>query len=92
MGQGDDTTIRFSGLKSGRYEYTFVLDDDFFAEHKNDEIHGGSVEIKAKMERKEHLLMFGFELQGEVETWCDRCLGEMMVPIEGVLQGILTQV
>ncbi len=83
MSQGDDTTIRFSGLKPGRYEYAFVLDDAFFAERKNDEIRGGSVEIKAKMERKEHLLMFNFELQGEVETWCDRCLGEMKVPIEG---------
>ena len=27
--------------------------------------------------------MFDFSLEGEVTTLCDRCLGEMRVPIEG---------
>ena len=83
MSRNDDRTIRFSGLKSGRYVYDFSLDKGFFEEQKNEEIIGGNVKVAAIMERKEHLLMFNFKLNGEVTTWCDRCLGEMTVPIEG---------
>lgn len=83
MSRNDDMTIRFSGLKSGYYVYDFTLDDNFFEEQKNEEITGGTVKVEARMEKKEHLLMFNFKLKGEIKTWCDRCLGEMTVPIEG---------
>ena len=83
MSRNDDMTIRFSGLKPGRYTYGFTLDDDFFKESENDELQGGKVEITADMERLEHMLMFTFKLKGELLTWCDRCLGELKVPVEG---------
>lgn len=83
MGQNDDMTIRFSGLKSGNYTYHFTLGEEFFEAYKNDEIEGGKVEIEAKMERLERLLMFTFSLSGEVETPCDRCLGRVKIPIDG---------
>jgi uncharacterized metal-binding protein YceD (DUF177 family) len=83
MGQNDDMKVRFSGLKSGSYSYHFTLGEEFFEECKNDEIEGGRVDIEAKMERLEHLLMFTFSLSGEVETPCDRCLGRVKVPIDG---------
>lgn len=83
MCRSDDMTIRFSDLKPGRYNYHFMLDDAFFREFENDELCGGNVEIAAEMERLEHLLMFHFDLKGELTTWCDRCLGELRVPVEG---------
>ena len=83
MGQNDDMTIRFSGLKPGNYTYCFTLTDEFFEEWKNEEIEGGRVEIEAKMERLERMLMFKFSLSGEVETPCDRCLGRVKIPIDG---------
>lgn len=83
MGQNDDMIIRFSGLKSGNYTYHFTLGEEFFEAYKNDEIEGGKVEIEAKMERLERLLMFTFSLSGEVETPCDRCLGRVKIPIDG---------
>ena len=83
MGQNDDMTIRFSGLKPGIYTYSFLLTDEFFEEFKNEEIEGGKVKIEVEMERKERMLIFTFSLSGEVETPCDRCLGKVTVPIEG---------
>jgi uncharacterized metal-binding protein YceD (DUF177 family) len=83
MGQNDDMTIRFSGLKSGNYNYHFTLNEEFFEEWKNEEIEGGKVEIEVKMERLERMLMFTFSLSGEIATPCDRCLGRVMVPIAG---------
>lgn len=83
MGQNDSMTVRFSGLKSGSYNYHFTLSEEFFEGYKNDEIEGGKVEIEAKMERLQHMLMFTFLLNGEVETPCDRCLGRVTIPISG---------
>lgn len=83
MGQKEDMTIRFSGLKPGKYSYDFTLTGEFFEEWKNDEIRDGNVKIDVEMERFEHMLMFHFSLNGEVTTLCDRCLGDLRVIIEG---------
>lgn len=83
MSQNEDRTIRFSGLKPGKYTYNYTLTDEFFEDWKNDEIRGGNVKIDVEMERFEHMLMFKFTLSGEVTTMCDRCLGDIIVPVEG---------
>ena len=41
------------------------------------------MKIDVVMERMEHMLMFTFRLNGEVTTFCDRCLGKMNVPVDG---------
>lgn len=78
-----DTTVRFSSLKPGAYTYGFTLTDEFFEEWKIDEIEGGNVKIDVKMDRREQMLLFTFTLSGEVRVLCDRCLGEMTLPVEG---------
>lgn len=83
MSRKVDTTVRFSGLKPGRYSYEFDLGDEFFEGYENEELCGGKVKIAAVLEKTERVMMFEFELKGEVTTLCDRCLGELKVPIEG---------
>ena len=83
MSRNDDTTVRFSGLKSGRYSYDFELGKDFFERYENEELCDGKVKIAAVLEKTERVMMFEFELSGEVTTTCDRCLGEVKIPIEG---------
>ena len=83
MSRNDDTIVRFSGLKSGRYNYRFELGKEFFDRFENEEIRDGKVEIDAVLEKTESVMVMKFTLRGEVTTLCDRCLGEMMVPIEG---------
>ena len=83
MGRNSDTTVRFSGLKSGRYDFDFDLGKEFFESFENEEIRDGKVHVAAVLEKNERVMMFNFSLEGEVTTLCDRCLGEMKVPIEG---------
>ncbi len=83
MSRNSDTTVRFSGLKSGRYSYDFDLGKEFFEGFENEEIRDGKVHVAAVLEKNERVMMFDFSLEGEVTTLCDRCLGEMRVPIEG---------
>ncbi len=83
MGRIDDRKIHFTSLKSGVYTYSYQLDNTFFEDFKNEEIKGGKVNFDVKMERREHILLFTFSFKGQVNTLCDRCLGEMSVDIEG---------
>ena len=78
MSRNDDTTVRFSGLKSGRYSYRFELGKDFFDRFENEEIRDGKVEIDAVLEKTERVMVMKFTLRGEVTTLCDRCLGEIL--------------
>jgi uncharacterized metal-binding protein YceD (DUF177 family) len=83
MSRNDDMIVCFSGLKSGRYSYDFDLGKEFFERFENEELCDGKVHIAAVLEKNERVMMFNFELSGEVTTRCDRCLGEMKVQIEG---------
>jgi len=78
-----DTTIQFSGLKPGIYTYNFKLDSNFFEAFKNEKLRNGEVFFEVKLEKKERLMMFYFTYSGVIRTTCDRCLGEMELPIEG---------
>ena len=78
-----DTVVQFSGLKSGRYEYCYALDNSFFEGYENEELREGNVDFKVVLERREQMLLFTFTFHGVVKTTCDRCLGEMEVPVEG---------
>lgn len=78
-----DTTIQFSGLKSGKYEFDYVLDGSFFEGFENEELQDGKVDFAVNLEKKERLLMINFVWKGKVKSICDRCLGELEVPVEG---------
>ena len=78
-----DTVVQFSGLKPGRYEYDFTLDSTFFEAFQNDEIREGEVDFKVILEKRERMLLFTFSFNGKVKSICDRCLGEIEVPVEG---------
>ncbi len=83
MEQNVDTTIQFSGLKPGRYNYNYTLNDSFFSDYKNEKILGANVVFDVEMEKSERMMLFHFAFTGEVRTTCDRCLGEMPWPVEG---------
>ena len=83
MDSKSDTTIQFSGLKCGSYTYSFKLEKEFFEAFENENLNDGKVFFEVKLEKKEHFLMFYFNFEGTVKTVCDRCLGELDIPVSG---------
>lgn len=83
MNQYRETEIQFSGLKSGSYTYNYTLRKDFFDVMENENLCDGEVNFEVKLEKNERLLMFYFTFSGKVKTLCDRCLGELEVPVSG---------
>ena len=75
--------IPFSGLSVGNHEYEFDLADEFFESFDYSEIKEGHVKISCRLERQERMLIFEFDINGNVMAPCDRCLEEFSLPIEG---------
>ena len=78
-----DTVVQFSGLKPGRYTYSYALDNSFFEGFENEELREGKVDFEVILERRERMLVFDFRFHGEIYTVCDRCLGAMVLPVAG---------
>ena len=83
MNRYRDAEIQFSGLKSGSYDYHFTLEKAFFECFETEILTDGRVDFEVKLEKSERMLMFHFTFSGQVQTQCDRCLGELDVPVSG---------
>lgn len=78
-----DTTIQFSGLKPGSYNYNYVLTDEFFQAFENENLRAGNVVFDVILEKTERMLLLKFSFSGIMRTECDRCLEPMNVNVEG---------
>lgn len=66
--------IKFKGLKEGRYNYHFKIDDSFFAGFKETDIKKAEANVEAEMIIAKDLITFNFIIQGKISVQCDRCL------------------
>lgn len=75
--------IQFSGLSEGIHSFDFSADAKFFACFEESEIKEGNLKIRVELEKRSTYLKLDFDLHGEVELTCDRCLENYFQPIEG---------
>jgi uncharacterized protein len=74
--------IRISGLGDGDHDFSFELDQQFFALFEYPEIENGMVQARVLFEKRVGVLALHFDLSGEVEVTCDRCLEPFRTSIE----------
>jgi len=73
--------VRISGLGDGNHDFSFDLDRRFFVLFEHSEINNGNVHADVRLEKKQGLISLHFDLKGQVEVLCDRCLEEFMTEI-----------
>jgi DUF177 domain-containing protein len=73
--------IPFVGLKEGRHEFEFDIDDSFFEHFESSEIRKGKLFVSVVLIKKQQILELDFDIKGQVRTICDRCLGEFNFPL-----------
>jgi uncharacterized protein len=73
--------IYFSGLKDGKHNFEFKVDQSLFSLYGDQDIIDAKVSIDVELEKKTNHLSFGFNIVGNVIVACDRCLGEMEIEI-----------
>lgn len=81
MSKRDLYAVRISGLGDGNHIFSFELDRRFFVLFEQSEISNGNVHATVGLEKKQGVLSLHFELSGEVEVLCDRCLENFMTEI-----------
>jgi uncharacterized metal-binding protein YceD (DUF177 family) len=79
----EEFVIPFSGLKPGRYEYSFEVDDTFFEHFEQSEFTSGKLLVKVELQRQTTMLAFAFDIEGTVNLLCDRCGDPYDQPVKG---------
>jgi len=75
--------IQFSGLKPGLHNFEFTLDHSFFEYYSYSDITDCKIRILSEMEKEERMLIFRFDIAGNLGMVCDRCGDPLTVEISG---------
>ena len=73
MGKRREFEIAFVGLKPGMHEFTYDVDDKFFAEIENKDFTNCTATIKLQLDKKSSFMLLKFEIGGRSDVVCDRC-------------------
>ena len=69
-------------MQSDTVSYSWQADNDFFSAVQGPEIKHGLLDVALRVKRTPGAYELEFQLQGEVEVSCDRCLEPMGLPIK----------
>ena len=67
-------SIPFTGLKLGRHDFDFVVDNAFFGEFEYSLVKQADLQCKVELEKQETLLILNFSITGTIGATCDKCL------------------
>lgn len=58
------------------------LDGIFFRNFENSPVEDAKVVVRVELEKKPSLMVFYFDIQGRIGSQCDRCLADIMLPVQ----------
>jgi uncharacterized metal-binding protein YceD (DUF177 family) len=81
--------IPFGGLKPGKHQFEFEIDESFFKHFEYSQVKQGQIHVHADLEKEETLLVFSFRLEGMVVVTCDLCNEPLEAEVKGTEQLIV---
>jgi uncharacterized metal-binding protein YceD (DUF177 family) len=75
--------VQFSGLKLGKHNFEFVVDDTFFEKLDYSQVKHGEIEVNIELEKKSSMLILNFSLNGWLGENCDRCAVDYQQKLTG---------
>ncbi len=78
--------IPFVGLKIGKHEFEFEIDNKFFSLFDYTEFNDAHINVALVLTKKANLLELDFLVQGKVNVDCDVTMESFDLPIENQLQ------
>jgi uncharacterized metal-binding protein YceD (DUF177 family) len=73
MNQRREFEIAFVGLKPGIHVYEYRIEDKFFVPYGEQEFDNCIANIKLSLDKKNGFMLLKFDIDGSVNTPCDRC-------------------
>lgn len=81
MGKRREFEIAFVGLKPGMHEFTFEVDDRFFADVETRDFTNCSATVKLHLEKNSGFMRLRFEIGGKSDVSCDRCGNQLTMDL-----------
>ncbi|MET3113010.1 uncharacterized protein AAKU52_000729 [Pedobacter sp. CG_S7] len=75
-------SIPFTGLKIGKHEFEFDLDNSFFGAFEYSSIKEGTLKATVELDKQETMLILQIQILGTVKLDCDKCLAEFNAKID----------
>ncbi len=82
MGSLRDYVIAYKSLGVGVFDYSFIVDSEFFTSFEGTEITGGNCGVEVHLHRSETMLEIEVSIEGEVIVACDRCLEDCPISVD----------
>jgi uncharacterized protein len=79
----EQLVISFSGLGQGEHHFNFEVGNKFFEQIENSLIKKGNAKVDVQFIKMSTMLQLHMSFSGNAQIECDRCLGEVFIPIEG---------
>ncbi|WP_207429470.1 DUF177 domain-containing protein [Pedobacter sp. SYSU D00535] len=74
--------IPFTGLKEGKHQFDFDIDQRFFNEFEYSLVKNGTLKVDLELEKQETMLILQFVIKGEILLGCDVCLADFPVGVD----------
>ena len=82
--------IQFAGLKLGKHQFDYQLDNSFFGCFDYDEFNEVNINVVLILEKKNTMLEFNFDYNGVVNIPCDLTNELFDLPVKGKLRLIVS--
>ncbi|WP_419700662.1 YceD family protein [Mucilaginibacter sp. NFX135] len=75
-------SIPFTGLKLGKHQFEYAVDDAFFDEFDYSLVKKANLQCQVELDKQETMLILDFHISGTVNATCDRCLAQYPQPLD----------
>jgi len=81
--------IQFIGLKLGKHQFDYQLDNSFFEHFEYDDFNNANIKVQVVLEKKNTMLELTFKHKGTVNVPCDLTSEDFDLPIKGKINLIV---
>ena len=74
--------IPFTGLKEGKHQFDFEIDQRFFNEFEYSLVKNGNLKAEMELDKQETMLILQFSIKGEIFLNCDVCLSDFPINVD----------
>lgn len=74
--------IPFTGLKEGKHQFDFDINQRFFDEFEYSLVKNGELKVELELDKQETMLILLFVIKGSIFLNCDVCLADFPTPVE----------
>jgi uncharacterized protein len=75
-------SIPFTGLKLGKHQFDFEIDNRFFDAFEFSLVKEGDLKATVELDKQETMLILQFHIWGTIKLNCDKCLAIIDQPID----------